>query len=80
MAKSLRTEAHQVLIMELKSARRAAGLTQQQVADMLGVRQSYVAKIELGERRMDVVEFLRFVCVLEASWPDILKRVNSAVT
>lgn len=78
MAKSLRTEAHQVLIQELKRARHAAGLSQQQVADVLGVRQSYVAKVELGERRIDVVEFLQFVNAVGASWPDILKRVSSA--
>ncbi len=77
MAKSLRSEAHQVLIQELKKARHAAGLSQQQVADVLGVRQSYVAKVELGERRIDVVEFLQLVDAVSASWPDILKRVSA---
>jgi len=78
VAKSLRSEAHQVLIQELKRARHAAGLSQQQVADALGVRQSYVAKVELGERRIDVVEFLQFVDAVGASWADIVNRVYAS--
>lgn len=77
LSKSLRSHAHRVLIRELKSARRNAGVSQQEVADMLGVPQSFVAKVELGERRIDVVEFLRLVAVLNASWKDILKNVDT---
>jgi transcriptional regulator with XRE-family HTH domain len=35
-----------------------AGLTQQQLAKRLGRPQSFVAKYEGGERRLDIVEFL----------------------
>jgi transcriptional regulator with XRE-family HTH domain len=64
------------LIRELKGARRKAGMSQQQVANLLEVPQSFVAKIELGERRIDVVEFLKFVDVVGGSWKEILKRVS----
>jgi transcriptional regulator with XRE-family HTH domain len=64
------------LIRELKDARLKAGMSQQQVANRLEVPQSFVAKIELGERRIDVVEFLKFVDVVDGSWKEILKRVN----
>lgn len=40
------------------AARRKAGLTQQGLATRLGKHQSFVAKYEGGERRLDVVEFL----------------------
>jgi len=43
----------------LIQARKSAGLTQQAVADVLGKPQSFVAKYENGERRLDVVEFIR---------------------
>ncbi|MEZ5954051.1 MAG: helix-turn-helix transcriptional regulator [Hyphomonas sp.] len=76
--KTLRTPAHRKLVQELKKARREAGLSQQQVADLLGVPQSYVAKIELGERRIDVIEFLKFVEALDASWSDILGQIDTA--
>ena len=78
MGKSLRSKAHTALVQELKKARLNAGLSQQQVAERLGQPQSYVAKIELGERRLDVVEFLELTAALETSWNTILKRVSAA--
>lgn len=77
MSKSLRTRAHRALIQELKAARHSAGLSQQTVADILDVSQSYVAKIELGERRIDVIEFLQFVRAVDGSWEAILEKVTS---
>lgn len=41
----------------LADARRAANLTQRELAGRLGRPQSFVAKYEGGERRIDVVEF-----------------------
>ena len=58
MTKSVFSRPYQVLIEELIAARKAAEMTQQQVADALGKPQSFVAKYENGERRLDVVEFL----------------------
>lgn len=46
---------------------------------MLGVPQSFVAKVELGERRIDVVEFLALVAVINASWKEILKKVDAEI-
>lgn len=57
MAKTLRTKGHRALIAVLVASRREAGLTQAQVAERLGKPSSYIAKIEIGERRLDVVEF-----------------------
>lgn len=49
-------ERYQRLLLRLKEARKAAGLSQEGVAAALGVRQKYVSKIETGERRIDPVE------------------------
>jgi len=46
---------------QLVAARKAAGLTQVEVAKGIGRSQSFVAKYELGERRLDVIEFV-LVC------------------
>ena len=57
MPSSIFTQRHQALIAFLATARRDAGLTQVELATRLGRPQSFVSKVERGERRVDVVEF-----------------------
>ncbi|WP_425410069.1 helix-turn-helix domain-containing protein [Hyphococcus sp.] len=38
--------------------RKAAGMNQTELAKALGQYQSFVARVESGERRVDVIEFL----------------------
>lgn len=54
-------EARRRLCAALREAREGAGLTQTGLAKRLGVGQSYVSKIENGDRRIEVVELV-FVC------------------
>lgn len=58
MTKSLHTPEYTALLRTLIDARKRSGMTQQDVADRLGKPQSYIAKVEGGERRLDVVEFI----------------------
>jgi transcriptional regulator with XRE-family HTH domain len=51
---------YQTMIERLREARAAAGLTQGEVADEFGRHQSFVSKVENGERRIDPVELCRF--------------------
>jgi transcriptional regulator with XRE-family HTH domain len=62
--KSLRSPEHVRLIEFLIAAREKAGLTQQALANRLGKHQSFVAKYEGGERRIDVIEFLHIARAL----------------
>jgi transcriptional regulator with XRE-family HTH domain len=62
--KSLRSTEHVRLTEYLVGAREKAGFTQQQLADKLGKHQSFVAKYEGGERRIDVIEFLHIARAL----------------
>jgi transcriptional regulator with XRE-family HTH domain len=43
-------------VQRLRTARIEAGITQQQLAKRLGIPQSLVSKMEIGERRVDAVE------------------------
>jgi transcriptional regulator with XRE-family HTH domain len=52
------------LVDFIVSKREAAGLTQAQLAGKLGEYQSFVARLESGQRRIDVVEFLELASVL----------------
>ena len=56
--RSVHTDAYKVVIQSLKQARKRARLTQQQLAERLDRPQSFVAKYESGERRVDVAEFI----------------------
>lgn len=64
--KTLRSPQHDLLIEELRRVRRQAGMTQAVLAGKLGVAQSFVAKVENAERRLDVVEFVRWLDAADA--------------
>ena len=78
MRKTLHTRQHKLLIEVLTEVRKAAGLRQAQVAKRLGVHQSFVAKYENGERRLDVVEFLTIAAALGADPVSIMRRLMAA--
>ncbi len=75
MARTLRSAAQEALLVRLREARARAGLTQQEVADSLGRPQSFVAKYERGERRLDVVEFLEVANTLGADPQSIIRAI-----
>jgi len=77
MRKSVHTRAYKVLQQHLVAARQEAGLTQDQLSKKLGRRQSFVAKYEGGERRLDVVELLSIMEILKADIRPILRDVAS---
>jgi transcriptional regulator with XRE-family HTH domain len=78
MQKSLRTPRQILLQSLLVEARKAKGLTQAELATALGKPQSFVAKYENGERRIDVVEFVDITAVLGVSTADLLARIEPA--
>jgi transcriptional regulator with XRE-family HTH domain len=60
MKKTIYSKEHRILVERLKKARRERGLDQNAVAKLLGVTQSYISKIESGQRRIDVVQLKTF--------------------
>lgn len=79
MTKSLRTEGHAALTQALIAARKASGLTQQELAEQLGRSQSFVAKIELGERRVEVVELVEIARILGVSTGSLIAPVEAVL-
>jgi transcriptional regulator with XRE-family HTH domain len=66
MQKSLKSPEYARLIATLVAVRKGAGVRQQTLAKKLGRPQSFIAKYEGGERRIDVVEFIAIARALDA--------------
>ena len=56
MDKTIFTKEHKHLVEQLKKARREAGIDQKKVARLLDRTQSYISKIESGQRRIDAIQ------------------------
>ena len=61
---------------KLVAARKAASLSQQALADMIGRPQSFVAKVERGERYLDIVEFSVLAKILKLDVQNIVTRLQ----
>lgn len=73
MSKSIYNEEYRQLLDALKSARVEAGFTQQQVADAIGKPQSFIAKVEGRERRLDVIEFIQICRIVGCDPMELLQ-------
>ena len=76
MAKSLHTPEYEHFRSLLAKARQKSGLTQAEVSARLGHPQSFVAKYEGGERRLDVVEFIKICSALGVDPHSLLKQLQ----
>lgn len=75
LSKSLRSNEHAIFRALMIETRKKADLTQLQLAKRLRRPQSFVAKYEGGERRIDVVEFLAVVRAMRADPLTILRTL-----
>ena len=66
----------ETLRLELRAARLRAGLRQIDVAQKLGKPQSYVAKVESGERRIDLIEALDLCQVVSLDPKVLIKKLG----
>lgn len=73
--KSLHQPEHQALRELLRQARHRAGLNQQTLAKRVNRPQSFVAKYEGGERRLDVIEFLAVCRAMDADPIKLLRAL-----
>ncbi|WFE77301.1 helix-turn-helix domain-containing protein [Roseinatronobacter sp. S2] len=78
MAKTIRSEGHQALCEALIAARKAAGLTQSELANRLRCHQSFVARVESGERRIDVIELIVLARALSVHSSILLEAAENA--
>jgi len=58
MVASMFTGAHEELTRAVVELRKKAGLTQRQLAEAVGREQNFIGRIETGQRRVDLVEWV----------------------
>ena len=72
----LQQRRRKLLLQILKEARLEAGMRQVDVAKALNRPQSYVAKIESGERKIDFIEVLEFTKALGLDPVSLVKKLT----
>ncbi len=76
MQKSQFSKNYTLFLDQLVAARKQAGLTQEQLAERLGVTQSFVSKCERGERRLDIVELREWCRALNVSFAAFVTKFD----
>lgn len=80
MQKSLHAADYQHFLDELRAARDAAGLTQQELANRLGEHQTLVSKVERGVRRLDVVELRLWTAALGTTLVEFTQTLDARLS
>ena len=79
LSKTSLTTEQTIFLALLKELRQEAGLRQRDLAERIGEPQSFVSKIESGERRLDIVE-LRYICAaLGVTLQEVVQRLDERI-
>ena len=79
MKKSLKTSEHLALLKTLYSLRVGAGLRQSDLASLIDEPQSFISKIEQGERRLDIIELRIIVNAIGVTLEDFVKQFEKNI-
>lgn len=77
---SLHDEAYRRFVARLAEARVASGLSQAALAEKLRWNQSIVAKIETAQRRIDLIEYVRFASAIGQDASRIVRQLQKELT
>lgn len=78
--KSIYSDDHRRLCRRLRELREAAGLSQTELADLLGVSQSFVTKYERGDRRLDLFQLRSVTTALGVKVSALAQEFDTAPT
>lgn len=79
MKPSRYSTAYQRFLELLREARQQTGLTQVELAQLLGLPQSYVSKCESGERRLDLLEARAWILALGGCPAAFMEALDEAL-
>ena len=80
MEKSIYSKEYSLFLEQLRNAREEKGLTQSEVAERLGQTQSFVSKVERGERRIDIVELRAFCSAINVSLTTFIDHIEKVLS
>ena len=79
MVDSMFTAAFSEVVHAVIAMRRGAGLTQRQLAAAVGREHNYIARIETGQRRLDLVELVQLCRACNADPEHQIARITRGI-
>ena len=67
------------LLLLLKETRQKHGVTQAELAEKLGVPQSFVSKYESGERQLDILELRQICQFIGISFDNFIRQLEEKI-
>ena len=71
---TIHSEPYRELLTLLRERRRTAGLNQADLAARIGRRQTWLSKVETGERRIDVEELRQLCVAMDVDFLDFVRK------
>lgn len=76
---SLHGESYAAFVRLIVERRKDSGLSQQEVADAMGWPQSFIAKVEKRERRLDAVEFIKLAAAIGFDPAKVIRELQKVM-
>lgn len=77
MTRSTHHPAYVAFLKMLREERQTSGFTQVQLADRLGNRQTFISKLESGDRRLDIIELFEYLDSIGSDPVDFVSRLRA---
>ena len=79
LKKSIYSEEYTAFREMLRDTREKLHLSQEELGKRLGRHQPFIARIESGQRRLDVVEFIHMMRIMGVSSVSFLKKLEASI-
>lgn len=80
MKKTIYSKEHKYTVEQLKKGRKEVGLTQVEVARIIHRTQSYISKMESGQRRIDLYQLIQLANVYKKDITFFIKSPRPNLT
>ena len=70
---------YKVIVSGLIALRNERGMTQTDVAERMGTDQSQISKFERLERRLDILDYVRYCRAIDSDPGELLRKIGHAI-